>query len=227
MIAIIDALECDKDTRASMPFPIGSESVKSHRPDVVVGHALRRLAPSIAPSRLASISHPDQDRRGHAQPYPNYQSSHWLSVDVADHEAGKATKRDGGAAGGGRTGTRHGAEPCHVPARDGSPARNDTAGAVSGRTFTIVGRSSTPIARKGTTLVSGPPMFLLPYLADPRSVVDADHLIDAHGTGAAAEAAARADRSRSLGNHVHFCHWRQVERLIDLLAAPEPVGTVH
>ena len=70
-------------------------------------------------------------------------------------------------------------------------------------------------------------MFSLPYLAGPRSVVDADHLIAAHGTGAAAEAATRADRSRSLGNHIHFCHWRQVERLIDLLAAPEAVGTVH
>ena len=41
------------------------------------------------------------------------------------------------------------------------------------------------------------------------------------------EAASRADRSRNLGNQVHYCRWRQIERLIALLSTPHAVGTVH
>lgn len=65
------------------------------------------------------------------------------------------------------------------------------------------------------------------YLSDASAVADADQLIATFGTDAAQQAATRADRSRSLGNYVHFCRWRQVERLIDLLDRREPVGTVH
>lgn len=70
-------------------------------------------------------------------------------------------------------------------------------------------------------------MFAVPYLPDVRSVSDADQLIAAFGARACDEAAARADRSRELGNHIRFCHWRQVERLIELLSIPGAVGTVH
>jgi hypothetical protein len=70
-------------------------------------------------------------------------------------------------------------------------------------------------------------LIVMPYLADRRAVADADQLIAAFGAGAAFEAATRADRSRDVGNHVHFCHWRQIERLIGLLAAERAVGTVH
>jgi hypothetical protein len=37
----------------------------------------------------------------------------------------------------------------------------------------------------------------------------------------------RADRSRELGNALHFCRWRQIERLIVLLSVERAVGTVH
>jgi len=67
----------------------------------------------------------------------------------------------------------------------------------------------------------------LPYLADPREVADAAELIRSFGEGAGSEAAARADRSRDLGNHIHFCRWRQIERLVLLLSIPRAVGTVH
>jgi hypothetical protein len=30
-----------------------------------------------------------------------------------------------------------------------------------------------------------------------------------------------------MGNHIHLCRWRQIERLIDLLAREAAVGTVH
>ena len=70
-------------------------------------------------------------------------------------------------------------------------------------------------------------MSKLPYLADRGAVADAASLIAAHGPGAAFEAAVRANRSRSLGNHIHFCRWRQIERLVALLATNAACGTVH
>ena len=56
---------------------------------------------------------------------------------------------------------------------------------------------------------------------------DAVELIDRFGGEAALEAAVRADQSRSNENLRGFCHWRQIERLIDTLAAGEAQGTVH
>ncbi|MDR6849879.1 MAG: hypothetical protein ACRCS5_15380 [Sphingomonas sp.] len=70
-------------------------------------------------------------------------------------------------------------------------------------------------------------MTCLPYLADRAAFVDATDLITIFGDEAALEAAARADRSRDLGNYLHFCRWRQIERLIVLLSADRAVGTVH
>lgn len=65
------------------------------------------------------------------------------------------------------------------------------------------------------------------YLADRSSVDTAQKLIAAFGDEAGFEAAARADKSRELGNHLHFCRWRQIERLIVLMSVGRAVGTVH
>lgn len=70
-------------------------------------------------------------------------------------------------------------------------------------------------------------MLSAPYLADRAEVFDALSLIETFGDEAGFEAASRADRSRSIGNHIHFCRWRQIERLIVLLDAPRPIGAVH
>jgi hypothetical protein len=70
-------------------------------------------------------------------------------------------------------------------------------------------------------------MSHLPYLADRAEVFDATDLMSLFGDDAGFEAAARADRSRDLGNHVHFCRWRQIERLIVLLSVNRAVGTIH
>jgi len=67
----------------------------------------------------------------------------------------------------------------------------------------------------------------VPYLSDRTSYEDAAELIAIFGDNAGYEASARADRSRDLGNHIHFCRWRQIERLIVLLKQAAPVGTVH
>jgi hypothetical protein len=66
------------------------------------------------------------------------------------------------------------------------------------------------------------------YLSDASAAADAAELISRFGIHAASEAAARADRSRDLGNVIHFCRWRDVERMIETLSAPGPEdATIH
>ncbi len=60
-----------------------------------------------------------------------------------------------------------------------------------------------------------------------RAFDDAARLMADFGDHAAFEAAERAERSRGLGNHVHFCRWRQVERLIATLSHTDAVGSIH
>lgn len=66
-----------------------------------------------------------------------------------------------------------------------------------------------------------------PILPNRKSYDDARLLIDTFGEEAGLEAATRADASRDLGNHVRFCHWRQIERMIVLLTIEESFGTIH
>lgn len=65
------------------------------------------------------------------------------------------------------------------------------------------------------------------YLADAQQVVEAAELIATFGEQAELEAAIRAGRMRDIGNHLHFCRWRQTERLIAVMASDEALGTVH
>ena len=65
------------------------------------------------------------------------------------------------------------------------------------------------------------------FIAGRASLADAQDLIREFGGEAALQAAVRAEQSRGAENILRFCHWRQVERLIDALAAEEPQGTVH
>jgi hypothetical protein len=70
-------------------------------------------------------------------------------------------------------------------------------------------------------------MSHMPYLASASEVEQATALIAQFGDDAGFHAAARADESRDLGNHLHFCRWRQIERLIVLLSVGRAVGTIH
>jgi hypothetical protein len=66
------------------------------------------------------------------------------------------------------------------------------------------------------------------YLPDASAAADAAELIARFGEHAAFEAAARANHSRGLGNIVHFCRWRQIERMIELLSSSDrDDATVH
>lgn len=76
-------------------------------------------------------------------------------------------------------------------------------------------------------LTPGGLMSYMPYLADRAEVSDAADLIRLFGDGAGFEAASRADKSRDVGNHLHFCRWRQIERLIVLMSINRAIGTVH
>jgi hypothetical protein len=65
------------------------------------------------------------------------------------------------------------------------------------------------------------------HLPDRAAAADAADLIARFGIHAADEAAHRAAHSRTLGNVVHFCRWRQIERMIVLLSTDGAAGTIH
>lgn len=67
----------------------------------------------------------------------------------------------------------------------------------------------------------------LPVFIDSTNFIDAEQLINNFGEEAGLEAANRADKSRAVGNHIHYCKWRQVERLCVLLSIDQSIGTVH
>ncbi len=65
------------------------------------------------------------------------------------------------------------------------------------------------------------------HLCDRAALAEAAELIERFGDHAGWEAKLRADRSRNLGNVIHFCRWRQVERTIAMLSDDEVTGTIH
>jgi hypothetical protein len=65
------------------------------------------------------------------------------------------------------------------------------------------------------------------YISGRSALADASDLIARFGPDAIGEAAARARSSRNDGNVVGFCHWRQIERVIEALSSPTASGTVN
>lgn len=63
-------------------------------------------------------------------------------------------------------------------------------------------------------------------MPDAKAAAQAAELMQLYGVLAVSEAAARANAYRDKGNVVHFCRWRQIERLITQLAVG-PVGAAH
>ncbi|HEX8572704.1 MAG TPA: hypothetical protein VF759_08130 [Allosphingosinicella sp.] len=61
----------------------------------------------------------------------------------------------------------------------------------------------------------------------PAAFTEAAQLIERFGPHAGSEAALRADRSRDLGNVVHFCRWREVARMIEVIRDDSVTGPVH
>ena len=67
----------------------------------------------------------------------------------------------------------------------------------------------------------------LPLYVKPRDVTEAQTLIALFGAEAGLEAAERAEASRNIGNHLHYCRWRQIERLVIMLSLESSIGTIH
>ncbi len=67
----------------------------------------------------------------------------------------------------------------------------------------------------------------LPLYVENRDVVEAQALMQEFGNAAGCEAAERATASRNIGNHLRFCRWRQIERLIIMLSVETTLGTIH
>jgi hypothetical protein len=65
------------------------------------------------------------------------------------------------------------------------------------------------------------------HLPDRSAATDAAELIMRFGDHAASEAAARAAVSRERGNVIHFCRWRQIGRMIDLLSSGRGEAALH
>lgn len=65
------------------------------------------------------------------------------------------------------------------------------------------------------------------HIPDAAAAREAAELIERFGDFAADEAATRACRSRELGNVIHYCRWRQIQRFIEHLGNFGPDSTVH
>jgi hypothetical protein len=66
-----------------------------------------------------------------------------------------------------------------------------------------------------------------PFISGRVALADAAELLEQFGSHAASEAAARAAGSRDAGNVARFCHWRQIERVIETLSSDQVAGTIH
>jgi hypothetical protein len=67
----------------------------------------------------------------------------------------------------------------------------------------------------------------LPLYVEPRDVHEAEILMATYGKAAGLEAAERAEAFRNVGNHINFCRWRQIERLVIMLSVEATLGTIH
>jgi hypothetical protein len=65
------------------------------------------------------------------------------------------------------------------------------------------------------------------HTAGRGTFAEAADLLKHFGDHAVSEARRRAGQSRNLGNVVHFCRWREVERMIFTLDQTAAVGLVH
>jgi hypothetical protein len=70
-------------------------------------------------------------------------------------------------------------------------------------------------------------VMYLPLYVERRDVAEAEALLAQFGNAAGLEAAERASASRNTGNHIMYCRWRQIERLVIMLTLETTLGTIH
>ncbi len=91
------------------------------------------------------------------------------------------------------------------------------------RAFTI----ASGLERRHTSSDAEPDLQTHVHIPDAAAAREAADLIERFGDFAADEAASRACRSRELGNVVHYCRWRQIQRFIEHLGSAGPEVTRH
>ena len=87
--------------------------------------------------------------------------------------------------------------------------------------------STAPRYRSAHTTKTGGLLSQHVHVPDRSALAEAAELIDRFGDYATSEAKLRADRSRDLGNLLHFCRWRQIERTIAMLRDSSVSGAIH
>ena len=65
------------------------------------------------------------------------------------------------------------------------------------------------------------------FIPSRAALDDAVALVEEFGTDAPLAAAMRAEQSRDVGNVGRFCHWRQIERVTEMLSSGEVDGSIH
>ena len=74
---------------------------------------------------------------------------------------------------------------------------------------------------------AGPLDPAIPFLSGAAALTAATALLREFGDDAAMAAQLRAAQSRARDNLITFCHWREVERMLDWLSAPVQGATRH
>ena len=72
-----------------------------------------------------------------------------------------------------------------------------------------------------------PDLSHLHFVADREAYEFASALMAEYGAAALTEAVSRAERSRDLGNFIHYARWCRAGRAILLLGDPQPNGRLH
>lgn len=67
----------------------------------------------------------------------------------------------------------------------------------------------------------------MPYISGRNTYDEACLLMAKYGQEAGLEASERAELARAQGNHINFCRYRQIERLLVILNLDIAIGTIH
>lgn len=93
--------------------------------------------------------------------------------------------------------------------------------------FTLPVRVDLTGADAGAVGADGETAMEMLFVVDREAYDGATALVAEFGWNALSEASARAERSRGIGNHIHYTRWCRVGRAILVLEDPDPRGALH
>jgi hypothetical protein len=111
---------------------------------------------------------------------------------------------------------------------DNDPLTNRGHPSASFACYMMLQQAGLPTLSRLLTTMCHPGAFMyLPLYVENRDVLEAQTLIECYGKAAGLEASERAETSRNIGNHINYCRWRQIERLVIMLNVETVLGTIH